>query len=273
MPSRLMRELTPRQRAAAKSLPSASRTALSEWCDVLRHIDETVHNASAVGGGAFIARMQALQKLPTQLASGDARCGYPALAECMARQSIPAALLRECIEGASLDLVRAQPRDQAQLDQFLFKIAGVPLLVACRLAGTAEEELRPTIDRLGALAQSISQLPRISEDLARGRIYLTLEAMNAGGVTREELGRQEMSPALWEFAKQLADENARQLDQLQPQVEAMAPDFPRAFALATHTDAAESLRAWAAKGHAFFAPPPPPTLAMRIRGAFGRSPK
>jgi phytoene synthase len=273
MPPRLLRELTPRQRAAAKSLPSDARAGLEEWCALLQHVDRAVTDASAIGGSAFIQRMADLQRLPARLAAGDAQCGFPALAAILAILGIPASLLRECIDGASLDLVRAQPRDPAQLDQFLFKIAGVPMLVACRTAGASEADARPTTEQVGALAQTIAHLPRVGQDLTRGRIYVTLEAMNAAGVTREDLATGRMNPALRSLAATLAADAASLLAEIEPRIAAISAEAARAFAQATHRDSSEALQQWIAGGHDFFAPVPAPTLASRIRSAFSRAPK
>lgn len=275
MSPRILRELTTRQRAAAKSLTPADRDALTEWCAFLQYIDRAVAEASTAGGTVFIERMGELQKLPSRIAAGDAQSGFPALAAAVARLEIPASLLRECIDGASLDLVRAQHRDRAQLDQFHFKIAGVPMLVASRIAGVSEPESRPSMEQLGALAQEIAHLPAVAEDLARGRIYITLEAMNAAGVSREDLAGGRMNTALIALAEVLAADVTTRLAKLEGSIADIAHETGRDFANASLHDARESLERWTANGRDFFAPPAATTLGARLRSAFnlGRSAK
>jgi phytoene synthase len=108
-------------------------------------------------------------------------------------------LLQELLVAADLDLARLTYQNWTELDAYCFRAAGaLQTLVAAVLAGdrplSASE--REFARRLGRALRQVEMLRDFRHDLARGRLYLPLEALAAAGVDAEELQRRAQEPAL-----------------------------------------------------------------------------
>lgn len=95
------------------------------------------------------------------------------------------ALLHERLVGADLDLARLTYLTWQELEAYLYRSAGaLQTLIAATLAGdrelTATE--RDFARRLGSAVRQAELLRDLERDLARGRLYAPLQALEAAGI-------------------------------------------------------------------------------------------
>lgn len=103
------------------------------------------------------------------------------------------ALLHERLVGADLDLARLTYLTWQELDAYLYRSSGaLQTLIAAALEGdrelTASE--REFARRLGAAVRQAELLHDLERDLARGRLYAPLQALEAAGIDPPALGQQ-----------------------------------------------------------------------------------
>lgn len=115
-----------------------------------------------------------------------------ALLPLRGRRGLDLALLHEMLVAADLDLVRLTYQSWQELDAYLFRSAGAPqTLIATVLAG--ERGLAPAerefARRLGAAVRQERMLRDLPQDLARGRLYAPLQALDAAGLDPLSFGR------------------------------------------------------------------------------------
>lgn len=106
------------------------------------------------------------------------------------------------IEGQRSDLAFAQPETDEELLQYCSLVAGtVGRMLLPVLATEHQSELADTANQLGQAMQLTNILRDVGEDLCRGRVYFSREAMERFGVTEAILAEGKPTSAfmaLWE---------------------------------------------------------------------------
>lgn len=115
-----------------------------------------------------------------------------ALLPLRGRRDVDLDLLHEMLVAADLDLARLTYSSWQELDAYLFRSAGAPqVLIAAVLAG--ERGLAPAerefAQRLGAAVRQERMLRNLSSDVAHGRLYAPLQALEAAGLEPRTFGR------------------------------------------------------------------------------------
>ncbi|MCW2598286.1 MAG: Squalene/phytoene synthase [Frankiales bacterium] len=173
---------------AASLLPAWKRPYVHALYGFARYADEIVDDlSSALTPDQKAAR---LLQLSDQLVTGDA--GHPvgaALADTLRRWDIPVAHVEAFLRSMRMDLTVASYKTWDDLMDYVHGSAAViglemlPILEPVVPAHIAEPYARD----LGVAFQLTNFLRDIGEDLARGRVYLPLEDLDAFGVTWEHL--------------------------------------------------------------------------------------
>ena len=164
------------------------------------------------------ARLQWWRGELDRLAGG--RPSHPlaqALLPLRGRRDLDLDLFHEMLVAADLDLARLTYLSWQELDAYLFRSAGAPqTLIAAVLAG--ERGLAPAerefARRLGAAVRQERMLRDLSRDVARGRLYAPLQALEAAGLDPQSFGREPPGPAGAAFIADWRDRVRRELDGL-----------------------------------------------------------
>ena len=127
------------------------------------------------------------------------------------------ALLHERLVGADLDLARLTYLTWQELEAYLFRSAGaLQTLIAAALAGdrelTATE--RDFARRLGAAVRQAELLHDLERDLARGRLYAPLQALEASGIDPQALAQRHELLMASEFVREWRGRVRAELDAL-----------------------------------------------------------
>ncbi|MGP0069813.1 MAG: phytoene/squalene synthase family protein [Isosphaeraceae bacterium] len=176
-------------------LPRSRRLSMCALYAFMRHTDDL-----ADGPGPAKEKARALDDWRRALdaalsgnASGNgdlpAWPGLPALADTVARHSIPAKLLHEVIEGVSMDI---QPRGFSTFDEladYCYHVASVVGLSCLHIWGyrSGGGKAERLAEHCGIALQLTNILRDVRDDARGGRIYLPREDMARFGVAPEDL--------------------------------------------------------------------------------------
>jgi phytoene synthase len=113
----------------------------------------------------------------------------PALADTMARFSIPPACLHAVIDGVTMDLDGRTYETFDELCGYCEKVASAVGVACIHVWGYRDHAALEPARRCGIAFQLTNILRDLKEDADRGRVYLPLEDLRRFGYTREELQR------------------------------------------------------------------------------------
>ncbi len=183
---------------ASRFLPDPKRRAVFAIYDYCRHADNLVDGRGS--RPASLAR-QDLARLAEQVrelhAGGPApEYRWLALADTLQRFEVPLAPLLELLDGVAEDLEPDAVADFATLYEYCRKVAGGVGLMLGPVLGASGGEFEAHGVDLGIAMQLTNVLRDVAEDLDEGRLYLPADELAAHGVSRADLERRVMSPAL-----------------------------------------------------------------------------
>ena len=112
-----------------------------------------------------------------------------ALADNVRRFAIPRRYFEEVIDGVEMDLGRTRYATFDELRLYCYRVASAVGLVCIEIFGYRNPRTRQYAENLGIAFQLTNIIRDLSEDAARGRIYLPLEDLARFGVTEEEILR------------------------------------------------------------------------------------
>ncbi len=115
---------------------------------------------------------------------------FIAVRDAIARFNIPLALLDELVAGTTMDLDHSDGELQTfatfdDLYRYCYLVASVVGLVCIRIFGYKDARAEKLAEETGVAFQLTNILRDVSEDAARGRIYLPLEDLAAHGIELE----------------------------------------------------------------------------------------
>jgi phytoene synthase len=128
-----------------------------------------------------------------------------ALADNVRRFSIPRRCLEEVIDGVEMDLERNRYQTFADLSLYCHRVASAVGLACIEIFGYRNPETRTYAELLGIAFQLTNILRDVSEDAARGRIYLPLEDLARFGVSEDEIIQSVYSPRFRQLMEFEAD--------------------------------------------------------------------
>jgi phytoene synthase len=140
------------------------------------------------------------------------------------RRAIPNELLTAIIDGCRMDLEPRRFATWADLDAYIWKVAGAVGLVSIRIFGCVDANSEKYAIALGRALQLTNILRDVGEDLANGgRIYLPLEDLARFGCTENDLAKKSTSAAFLA----LMDFEARRAEAYFAEAEALLPSRDR----------------------------------------------
>jgi phytoene synthase len=140
------------------------------------------------------------------------------------RRAIPNELLTAIIDGCRMDLEPRRFATWADLDAYIWKVAGAVGLVSIRIFGCVDANSEKYAIALGRALQLTNILRDVGEDLANGgRIYLPLEDLARFGCTENDLAKKSTSAAFLA----LMDFEARRAEDFFAEAEALLPPRDR----------------------------------------------
>jgi phytoene synthase len=176
---------------AFRLLPRQGRLSMCALYAFMRHTDDLADEA-----GSPAEKEQALTRwrdeLDAAIAGQAVRWpGLRALTDTVARSGIPPHLLREVIEGVSMDLVPRRYASFDELTDYCYHVASTVGLCCIHIWGYCSEGGKA--ERLAVACGIALQLTNIirdvREDARSGRIYLPLDDLARFGVDPTDLDR------------------------------------------------------------------------------------
>jgi phytoene synthase len=171
-------------------LPPEQRRAIVAVWDFCRAVDDAVDEAPSAAG---------------QPAGHDAVCFWRAeLARCYDGErpatpqgrrlqpfvrafDLPRQAFDDVIDGVAMDLEHHRYRTFADLFEYCRRVASAVGMICIRIFGCRDHEAGEYALNLGLALQLTNIVRDVKDDLARGRVYLPLEDLEATGCTVEDL--------------------------------------------------------------------------------------
>jgi 15-cis-phytoene synthase len=176
-------------------LPGEKRRAIIAVWDFCRAVDDAVDEPGE-GGDVQASLAFWRGEVARVFDGGQAESAQGrALAPLVARFDLPRAPFEDLIEGVGMD---ACPRRYATFDElrgYCYRVASTVGLICVEIFGYRNPRARDYAVELGIALQLTNILRDVPVDLARGRLYLPLEDLEAFGCSEEDL-RQERTVAL-----------------------------------------------------------------------------
>ncbi|MBV8361003.1 MAG: presqualene diphosphate synthase HpnD [Deltaproteobacteria bacterium] len=191
-------------------LPRARRRALYSVYAFCRFVDDVADDDGISNAAAILAQWR--EELNQVFAGTPSRAISRALSENVRRFKIPRHYFEEIIDGVEMDLTQRRYATFTDLCLYCRRVASAVGLICIEIFGYRNQSARVYAQRLGIACQLTNIIRDVSEDAARGRIYLPLEDLARFDVSEAEILNSVYSPRfrqLIEFEAQRAREYYR----------------------------------------------------------------
>lgn len=102
----------------------------------------------------------------------------------------------QLIDGCAMDLEPTRFPTYTELRGYCYKVASTVGLMCIEIFGYEDPGTRRYAEELGLALQLTNILRDVPTDLARGRLYIPLDELEAYGVSEDDLRRGQMTPAI-----------------------------------------------------------------------------
>jgi 15-cis-phytoene synthase len=208
-------------------LPPARRRAIHAVYAFSRAVDD-VADDPALSPADKLRRLEAHRAGLRFVYEG--RPGTPrlaALADAVARYSIPRTMLETLVDGVAMDVLPRRNHDLADLRAYCHAVAGVVGQMCVRIFGATDPRADGLADELGFALQLTNILRDLGEDWAGGRFYLPLRELADYGLNEDSLAAHDPGDAESPTARFLGMQGER-AEQSFAAVEALLPLVPTA---------------------------------------------
>jgi 15-cis-phytoene synthase len=164
----------------------AGMTAIYAFCRVA---DDAVDEAPDPATGASHLEFWRQELRAAETSAATTPVGQ-ALAATMQRFGVPAAPLRDLLDGVATDLMPASFVDDDQLHRYCYRVAAAVGLACLPVLGADSAGARAFADALGHALQRTNILRDLRADAEAGRCYLPLPWLQQAGVTAAMLSGQ-----------------------------------------------------------------------------------
>ncbi|HUO03696.1 MAG TPA: presqualene diphosphate synthase HpnD [Candidatus Binataceae bacterium] len=200
-------------------LPADRRRALNAVYAFCRFIDDIADDESIRDPALMLARWR--EELERVYNGEPSRPISRALADSVRRFKIPRGYFEEVIAGVEMDLGRKRYQTFSDLRLYCYRVASAVGLICIEIFGYRNPSAKVYAENLGIAFQLTNILRDVSEDAARGRIYLPLEDLARFGIAEDEIIRAVYNAnfvGLMEFeARRARDFYALAQDALKPE--------------------------------------------------------
>ena len=166
-------------------LPAERRRALYSVYAFCRFIDDIADDQSIGHPAELLTRWR--EELERIFNGSPTHPISRALAHNVRRFAIPRRYFEEIIDGVEMDLGRTRYATFDELRLYCYRVASAVGLVCIEIFGYRSPRTREYAENLGIAFQLTNIIRDLSEDAARGRIYLPLEDLARFGVTEDEI--------------------------------------------------------------------------------------
>jgi phytoene synthase len=168
---------------AFRVLPAPKRRAIYALYSLCRALDDCVDEPDG-GGEAGLQRW--LEEIDRSYAGRPQTELGRELAEALARFPIPRASFAEVADGCRMDLVGTRYATFDELRVYCRRVAGAVGLASIEIFGYRDAAARAYAEELGLALQLTNILRDVSDDAARGRLYLPLCELQRAGIDPAE---------------------------------------------------------------------------------------
>ncbi len=168
-------------------LPIERRRALNAVYAFCRFIDDIADEASVRDPAVLLARWR--DELELVFNGQPTRPVSRALADSVQRFNIPRRYFDEFIDGAEMDLSLKRYQSFDDLRLYCYRVASTVGLMCIEIFGYRNPGTRGYAENLGIAFQLTNIMRDVSEDAARGRIYLPLEDLARFEVSEDDICR------------------------------------------------------------------------------------
>jgi len=172
-------------------LPAERRQALYSVYAFCRFVDDIADDAVGDEAGGKPAKLLARwrEELERVFNGAPTHAISRALAYNVRRFAIPRRYFEEIIDGVEMDLGRTRYATFEELRLYCYRVASAVGLVCIEIFGYRNPRTREYAENLGIAFQLTNIIRDLSEDAARGRIYLPLEDLSRFDVSEDEILR------------------------------------------------------------------------------------
>ncbi|MGZ6227839.1 MAG: presqualene diphosphate synthase HpnD [Candidatus Binataceae bacterium] len=172
-------------------LPAERRQALYSVYAFCRFVDDIADDAVGDEAGGQPAKLLARwrEELERVFNGSPTHAISRALAYNVRRFAIPRRYFEEIIDGVEMDLGRTRYATFEELRLYCYRVASAVGLVCIEIFGYRNPRTREYAENLGIAFQLTNIIRDLSEDAARGRIYLPLEDLARFDVSEDEILR------------------------------------------------------------------------------------
>jgi phytoene synthase len=172
-------------------LPAERRQALYSVYAFCRFVDDIADDAVGDEAGGKPATLLARwrEELERVFNGSPTHAISRALAYNVRRFAIPRRHFEEIIDGVEMDLGRARYATFEELRLYCYRVASAVGLVCIEIFGYRNPRTREYAENLGVAFQLTNIIRDLSEDAARGRIYLPLEDLARFDVSEDDILR------------------------------------------------------------------------------------
>jgi phytoene synthase len=173
-------------------LPRDQRQAILAVWDFCRAVDDAVDDAPSEGVAreavaAWRLEVRRCYEGPVPETPQGRR-----LQPFIARLDLPRQSFEDVIDGVAMDLEATRYRTLDDLLEYCRRVASAVGLICIRIFGCRHPGSRDYAVNLGIALQLTNILRDVKDDLARGRVYLPLDDLEAMGCTVDDLAAGEM---------------------------------------------------------------------------------
>ena len=185
-------------------LPKAKRPFVHALYGFARYADEIVDDLNSQL--SEVEKASELQKWSDQilrdLVSGKSTDLIgAALIDTVTRFDIPTKYFEAFIHSMKMDLSVTEYKTYDDLMEYVYGSAAVIGLQMVPILGPLSPEAYQCAEKLGIAFQLANFIRDVGEDLDRGRVYLPLDELATFGVTRSDLEKRILTPAIIESLK------------------------------------------------------------------------
>jgi phytoene synthase len=168
-------------------LPAERRQALYSVYAFCRFVDDVADDQGPANPAELLTRWR--DELERVFNGSPAHPISRALAHNVRRFAIPRRYFVEIIDGVEMDLERTRYATFEELRLYCYRVASAVGLVCIEIFSYRNPRTREYAENLGIAFQLTNIVRDLSEDAARGRIYLPLEDLARFGVSENEILR------------------------------------------------------------------------------------
>ena len=185
---------------AASLLPLPKRRAVHALYAMCRITDDIVDHAEAVDSDPLAT----LEDWYQRLSHRKATINHPVIsawADTRVRFEIPAAYVRQLVDGVAMDTEYSRYESFADLAKYAYGVASTVGLMAMHIVGYEDAAAIPYAVKLGVALQLTNILRDVGEDLQNGRVYLPQDELQDFGLSENDLHQGTVTDQWREFMR------------------------------------------------------------------------